>query len=165
MKRTAVASPHHSARPEGVTPRVIVLHADAATDAKASVSWIKAKESKVSYHALVDRDGTVYTFVDPSRKAWHCGVSEYQGVQNVNDYSLGLSFANVCDGVEPYTDAQYTAGADVVRDWMALYPTLSVEHITTHEATALPAGRKHDPGPLFDFARFAALCYDAPGIT
>ena len=157
MKRTAVASPHHSARPAGVTPRVIVLHADAAKDATASVSWIKSKESKVSYHALVDRDGTVYTFVDPSRKAWHCGVSEYQGVQNVNDFSLGLSFANICDGVELYTHAQYEAGADVVREWMALYPTLSVEHITTHEATALPAGRKHDPGPLFRLDYFLGL--------
>lgn len=170
MKHVAVASPNYNARPAGATVTCVVLHADAAADAKASISWIKAKESKVSYHALVDRDGTIYTFVDPSLRAWHAGKSLHDGVADVNDFSLGLSFANRCDGKESYTTAQYEAGAELVREWMTLYPALRVADITTHEAiraawlaqhpdTDKP---KHDPGPLFDMERFAALCYQLP---
>jgi N-acetyl-anhydromuramyl-L-alanine amidase AmpD len=158
----AVASPNFNKRPAGVTVSVIVLHADASDNAQASVSWIKSKESKVSYHALVDRDGTVYTFVEPSQRAWHAGVSAFDGQKDANNFSLGLSFANKCDGKEPYTEAQYWSGAAVVREWMQLYPAITLDRITTHEAIALPAGRKHDPGPLFDVPRFLALCGELP---
>lgn len=165
MKHTALASPNWNNRPAGTVPWCIVLHADASASAKASISWIQSAESKVSYHALVDRDGTVYTFVDPSRRAWHAGKSAYKGVNDCNNFSLGLSFANRCDGVEPYTDSQVEAGAELVREWMQLYTSLSVEDITTHEAVAIPAGRKHDPGPLFPLDPFRSLCYDVPRDT
>lgn len=160
MKVVAVASPNFNKRPAPVS--CVVLHADAADRAQASVSWIKSPESKVSYHALVDRDGTVYRFVEPSQRAWHAGVSAFDGVSDVNNFSLGLAFANRCDGKEPYTDAQYETGAVLVREWMALYPAITLDRITTHEAIALPAGRKHDPGPLFDLARFLTLCAVRP---
>ena len=170
MNRVAVASPNFNQRPAGVDVRWIVLHADAAGDAKASISWIKSKESKVSYHALVDRDGTVYVFVDPSQRAWHAGKSILDGIADANNFTLGLSFANKCDGKEPYTDAQYDAGAEVVREWMALYPSLAVERMASHQEIRAawlakhPASAevKHDPGPLFDLVRFQSLCYPVP---
>jgi len=155
VKVVTVASPNFNKRPAPVD--CIVLHADAASNAQASVSWIKAKESKVSYHALVDRDGTVYRFVEPSQRAWHAGVSAFEGNPDVNNFSLGLAFANRCDGEEPYTAFQYASGAEVVLEWMALYPAITLSRITTHEAIALPVGRKHDPGPLFDLAHFLMI--------
>jgi len=164
MKVVAVASPNHSARPETARVDTIVLHADAAADAQASISWIRSPKSKVSYHSLVDRDGTVYRFVEPARRAWHAGVSTFMGKDNVNDFSLGLSFANRNDGKEPYTDAQYVSGAAVAAGWMKLFPGITFARITTHAAIRdawrrryPEAEPKHDPGILFDFDRFVAL--------
>lgn len=139
---------------------VVVVHADASATAAASVSWIRDKVSKVSYHTLVDRDGSVWRFVEAPRRAWHCGVSEFQGVGDVNDYSLGICLSNKNDGVEPYTELQYQVGAAVVADWMRDFKAITLERIVTHAAIALPAGRKTDPGPLFDMDKFKAYVAD-----
>ena len=156
MKSVAVASPNHGSRPAGVSVDTVVLHADAAANAQATVSWIRSKVSKVSYHALIDRDGTVYRFVETSRRAWHCGPSAFDGRTDVNDFSLGLSFANRNDGAEPYTDAQYESAALVLLGWMQLYPKITAARLTTHAAIATPPGRKTDPMG-FDLERLKAL--------
>ena len=165
-KTTAVASPNHNARPEGVPVSVIVIHADASATASASVRWIRDKVSKVSYHTLVDRDGSIYRFVEPVRRAWHCGVSEYAGVGDVNDYSLGLCLSNKNDGIEPYTELQYQVGAAVAASWMREYPGITLERIVSHAEIALPKGRKSDPGPLFEWDKFRAYVQNTlDGIT
>ena len=156
MKITAVASPNFSRRTRDIPVSCVVLHADASDSAAKSVSWIKSKESKVSYHVLVDRDGTVFRFVETQHRAWHCGASVFEGQSNVNDFSIGLSFANRNDGVEPYTDLQYEVGAVVCSAWMKVYPAITLDRITTHALVATPAGRKNDPRG-FDLARFKAL--------
>lgn len=153
-KVTAVASPNHGPRPKDTIVSLIVLHADASATEGATVSWIRDKVSKVSYHTLVGRDGSVYRFVEPIRRAWHCGISSYEGVGDCNDYSLGLCLSNKNDGVELYTELQYQVGAAVAADWIRDFPAITLERITTHEAIALPAGRKHDPGVLFDMPKF-----------
>lgn len=147
-------SPNHNTRPAGTVVDAVVLHADAAPRAADSVSWIRSAKSKVSYHALIDRDGSVYAFVPPERRAWHAGVSEYKGRANVNDFSLGLAFANRNDGVEPYTDLQYQVGAVVVAEWMRRFPAVTPDRITTHAAIA--PSRKTDPKG-FDVPQFVAL--------
>lgn len=156
MKVVAVASPNHNARPKDVAVDCVILHADASADAKASVSWIKSKDSKVSYHVLVDRDGTVYRFVETTRRAWHAGASEFLGRKDCNSYALGLSLANKNDGKEPYTDAQYESAAMVILGWKSLHPAITNDRITTHAAVAVPAGRKTDPLG-FDVERLKAL--------
>lgn len=161
-----MASPNHNPRPVGMPVDTVVLHADAAADAKASISWIRAAESKVSYHVLIDRDGTAYRFVEVTQRAWHAGKSIYERRNDVNNFSIGLSFANKNDGVEPYTDVQYDVGAALVAGWMKVYPAISTRRITTHAIIrqayrdAHPAENveeKHDPGPMFDMPRFIAL--------
>lgn len=154
MKVTAIACKHHGRRPAGTTVDTIVLHADAASHAAATISWLRSDRAGVSYHVLVDRDGQVYRFVETSRRAWHAGISEFGGRQNVNDFSIGLAFANKNDGVEPYTDLQYQVGAVVAAAWMRVYPAISLERITTHALIA--PGRKTDPLG-FDMPRFLDL--------
>lgn len=156
VRSVAVASPNHNARPQGITVDTVVLHADASDKAQASVSWIRSKESKVSYHALIDRDGTVYRFVETIRRAWHCGKSSFGGLSDVNNFSLGLAFSNKNDGQEPYTDAQYESAALVIMAWMQLFPAITLDRITTHAAIALPIGRKNDPLG-FDVERLKSL--------
>lgn len=153
MRVTDAQSPNCNDRPRGCEVSVIVLHADASTKASASVSWIRSATSKVSYHALVDRDGSVFTFVPTGKRAWHAGKSSYGGRENVNDFSLGLAFANDNRG-EAYTDSQYQVAALLCVEWMKLFPRITPERITTHAAIA--PGRKTDPLG-FDMARFRAL--------
>lgn len=156
MKLIQRPSPNSGLRPHGAAIDCIVLHATADSDTEASVRWCCTPASKVSYHAIVDRDGTVFSLVSPDRRAWHAGVSSFAGRPDCNDYSIGLSFGNKNDGHEAYTDVQYAVGAALVAAWMKLYPAITLERITTHAAIALPAGRKTDP-IKFDLERFRSL--------
>jgi N-acetyl-anhydromuramyl-L-alanine amidase AmpD len=151
-------SPNHSARPVGVAVDCVVLHATADSDTIASVRWCctpkPGNPNPVSYHSIIDRDGTAYYLVDPARRAWHAGVSSYKGRTDVNDFSIGLSFGNKNDGVEKYTDEQYRIGAALVAQWMQRFPKISIDRITTHAEIA--PGRKTDP-VKFDMVRFRTL--------
>jgi N-acetylmuramoyl-L-alanine amidase len=158
MKLIQHPSPNHGPRPLGVSIDTVVLHATADTDTMASVAWCCAPKAEnpnpVSYHVIVDRDGTVYQLVDPTQRAWHAGVSSYRGRINVNDFSIGLSFGNRNDGIEKYSDAQYAVGAALVASWIRRFPGISIDRITTHAEIA--PGRKTDP-VKFDMTRFKTL--------
>lgn len=138
-------SPNHGRRPDGVRPWVIVLHADASGSEEGTLGWLCDPASKVSYHYLVGRDGTVYQCVAEQRRAWHAGVSHYAGHTDVNGISIGVSFSNRQDG-EAFPPAQIAAGGALVADLCARWG-IDPAHITTHAEVA--PGRKHDPGPLF----------------
>jgi len=147
IKRT---SPNQSARPIGID--CIVLHADAGKTDAGTVSWILSPDSKVSYHYLIGRDGKVYQFVDDAAKAWHAGVSSFEGRKFCNDFSLGVSFANDQKG-ESFTAAQIDVGVQLVADLCRTYD-ISLKRVTTHAVVS--PGRKHDPGPQFGYEAFIA---------
>lgn len=135
-------SPNHNARTQPVTG--IVLHADASSTVASSLDWCRRAESKVSYHVLIGRTGEVYLLVPPERRAWHAGVSAWDGVNDCNAYTIGVCVSNRNDGDEPYPPAQVDAAAAVCVALMRHFQ-IPAHRITTHALTALPAGRKTDP--------------------
>lgn len=154
MKVESHPSPNYNERPHGVAVDCIVVHADADANIDTSLAWLSNPASKVSYHTLIGRTGRIFALVPGAKRAWHAGGSAFMGRANVNDFSIGLSFGNRNDGVERYTDAQYTAGALYVASLMAAFPLITLGRITTHAEIALPRGRKTDPGPCFDMPGF-----------
>jgi AmpD protein len=59
----------------------------------------------VSAHLFVERDGAVTQFVSLRDRAWHAGVSSFDGREGCNDFSIGIELEGTDD--LPYTDAQY----------------------------------------------------------
>lgn len=111
----------------------------------------------VSAHFLIERDGTLVQFVSCLDRAWHAGVSSFEGRENCNDFSLGIEL----EGTDhlPFTDAQYAALVDLTRALQAAYPAITAARICGHSDIA--PGRKTDPGPAFDWARLrSALMTD-----
>jgi N-acetyl-anhydromuramoyl-L-alanine amidase len=104
---------------------------------------------RVSSHLLIERDGRITQFVNFADRAWHAGVSVFDGRPNCNDFSLGIELEGTDD--QPYTDAQYQALVSVCRVLQVAYPSIGPEQITGHEHIA--PGRKTDPGPAFDWQR------------
>jgi N-acetyl-anhydromuramyl-L-alanine amidase AmpD len=160
MRLVQHVSPNWNHRPANAVVDCVVLHATADSDTAASVSWCCTPKPKntnpVSYHVIVDRDGTVHQLVETTKRAWHAGASNFNGRDNCNDYSIGLSFANRNDGIEKYTDAQYAVGAALVAQWMRKHPAITLDRVTTHALVARPLGRKTDPLG-FDLHRFLTL--------
>jgi len=141
----SMPSPNHSARKAPVS--AIILHADASHRVESSLDWVRRAESQVSYHVMIGRNGKVFSVVHPDRKAWHAGVSRMNGVDNVNEFAIGVCLSNRNDGTEAYPMTQQGAAADVCAVLCGVY-AIDVARITTHAAVAMPAGRKSDPKGL-----------------
>lgn len=145
-------TPHYNARPGGTLIDLIVIHADAGKTDAGTIGWIGNPTSKVSYHYLIGRDGRVYQFVADDMRAWHAGVSVFNGEANCNDYSIGVSFCNDMAG-ELYPTGQVDAGVALVSVLCGRH-SIPVDRITTH--AVISPGRKHDPGSLFPLTPFLA---------
>lgn len=116
---------------------------------------------KVSAHFLIERDGRITQFVSCRDRAWHAGVSSFEGREQCNDFSLGIEL----EGTDelPFGEAQYGALVALTRHLQAAYPAITLSRICGHSDIA--PGRKTDPGPAFDWARLrAALINGGEGI-
>ncbi len=102
---------------------------------------------KVSAHFFVRRNGHLMQFVPCLQRAWHAGVSSWQGKPACNDFSIGIEL----EGSDqlPFTDMQYTALHQLT---LALRHTYPLRGIAGHSHIA--PQRKTDPGPNFDWLRY-----------
>ncbi|KPA88355.1 MULTISPECIES: 1,6-anhydro-N-acetylmuramyl-L-alanine amidase AmpD [Pseudomonas] len=107
---------------------------------------------RVSAHFLIERDGKVTQFVSCLERAWHAGVSSFEGRETCNDFSLGIELEGTDD--LPFTEAQYHSLIALTRQLMATYPAITPQRICGHSDIA--PGRKTDPGEGFDWGRFRA---------
>jgi len=119
-------------------------------DADAHPYFASIAGLRVSAHFLVRRDGALIQFVPCGERAWHAGQSTWRGRARCNDFSIGIELEG-CDDV-PYAAAQYAMLARLVRALARRYP---IEEVVGHSDVA--PGRKTDPGPAFDWARFRRL--------
>ena len=106
-------------------------------------------DAKVSSHFLIRRGGELIQFVPCSRRAWHAGQSEWQARGRCNDFSIGVEIEGSDE--QAFTDAQYAMLATLANALMGKYP---IRDCVGHSDIATPPGRKTDPGPHFDWARF-----------
>ena len=104
---------------------------------------------RVSSHLLIRRTGEIVQYVPFNLRAWHAGISSYQGRSVCNDFSIGIELEGTDDS--PYEDIQYRQLNAVIDTLLEAYPTLSRERIVGHEDIA--PGRKTDPGVCFDWGR------------
>lgn len=57
-----------------------------------SVAWCCDPASRVSYHAIVAKDGKRSTLADPDERTWHAGVSTWRGKRDLNSWAIGAAF-------------------------------------------------------------------------
>ena len=105
---------------------------------------------QVSAHFVVRRDGRVLQFVSCDDRAWHAGVSSWNGRSQCNDNSIGIELEGL-EGTR-FAAAQYPALAQLVQAIAQHYP---IAQLVGHEHIA--PGRKHDPGAGFDWRRLQRL--------
>ncbi|WP_265534052.1 1,6-anhydro-N-acetylmuramyl-L-alanine amidase AmpD [Pseudomonas saponiphila] len=114
---------------------------------------------RVSAHFLIERDGSVTQFVSCLDRAWHAGVSSFEGRDTCNDFSLGIEL----EGTDelPFTEAQYRSLNALTEQLQAVYSAITTQRICGHSDIA--PGRKTDPGPAFDWARYRAALEKGEG--
>ena len=105
---------------------------------------------RVSAHLLIRRDGGLVQYVPFDQRAWHAGVSQFQGRQRCNDFSIGIELEGSVN--QAYTEQQYQQLTAVTKLLFAHYPQLSRHTIAGHSDIA--PGRKDDPGPYFNWQQY-----------
>ena len=99
---------------------------------------------RVSSHFFIRRDGGLIQFVPCLKRAWHAGISQWQGRERCNDFSIGIELEG--DDYSPFEEAQYVTLAQLLDALRTAYPIVG---ITGHSDIA--PGRKTDPGPFFNW--------------
>jgi len=134
-------SPNRSTAPH--ERRGVLFHHSQSAFA-ATLERMADPASQVSYHCLIDADGTRCTLVPDLQVAWHAGVSRFQGREHCNAFLLGLAFAGDTYAA-PLTTAQLDSALEWLgRRWTALGWTL--DWVTDHRQVA--PGRKQDLNPV-----------------
>ena len=105
---------------------------------------------QVSSHFLIRRDGTLLQFVSCLNRAWHAGLSNWQGRERCNDFSVGIELEG-CD-FEAFESAQYQTLKNLISSITNTYP---IQAIVGHSDIA--PGRKTDPGPYFDWSEIEKI--------
>jgi N-acetylmuramoyl-L-alanine amidase len=147
-------SPNHDARPHGRAVDMLVLHYTGMETAGAALARLCDPAAKVSAHYMIDEDGTTYALVPEERRAWHAGLSTWEGEQGMNNCSIGIELVNPGHefGYRPFPDAQIGALTQLARAILFRH-TIPPWRVVAHSDIA-PA-RKEDPGELFPWARLA----------
>ncbi|HHS99909.1 MAG TPA: 1,6-anhydro-N-acetylmuramyl-L-alanine amidase AmpD [Thiomicrospira sp.] len=157
-----IESPNQDSRPNNELPGLVVVHGISlppnqfggegitqlftnSLDPKGHPYYEKIHHLKVSAHALIRRDGQIIQYVPFHKRAWHAGVSEFEGRERCNDYSIGIELEGT-DTTE-YTESQYKALADLIKALWQAYPSLKDKKVVGH--CHIAPGRKTDPGESF----------------
>jgi AmpD protein len=153
-------SPHFNERPVHVRPELLVIHGISLPEGcfggqlvddlfmgrlLGSVDPAHAglTELRVSSHFVIWRNGGIRQYVGLADRAWHAGVSSFQGRENCNDFSVGIELEG-CD-TRPYEPVQLQALVALMTALQLNQPTLT--HVAGH--CHIAPGRKTDPGPYF----------------
>ena len=164
---TQVGSPHFNQRPINSEVSLLVIHNISLPPGKFGGGYVEdffsgrldhslhpffkqIADVKVSAHLFIKRDGQIVQFVNCNERAWHAGISEFEGRQNCNDYSIGIELEGTDD--IKYRDEQYTQLVQVSQQIMMAYPNITPDRICGHSDIA--PQRKTDPGPCFDWQRY-----------
>ena len=152
MSPIAAPSPNFDART--APPDMIVLHYTGMPTGDAALAKMCDPAAKVAAHYMVEEDGRVFALVDEARRAWHAGVSFWQGHRDINAISVGVEIVNPGHefGYRPFPDAQIDAVIELVADIRTRWD-IPDERILGHSDVA--PSRKEDPGELFPWRRLA----------
>lgn len=158
-------SPNCGARPPGTDITLAVVHSISLPPGEYGGPWIehlfgnrldcsahpyfeRLRELRVSAHFLIRRNGRLMQFVSCNDRAWPAGASSWRDRTDCNDFSIGIELEGL-EG-ERFEAVQYQKLAQLLVALRRRYP---LQAVVGHEHVS--PGRKHDPGPGFEWRRLA----------
>ncbi len=159
---------------------LVVLH-ETVGSASSAVNTMQAphpnEDDQVSYHSVIQRDGTVLYLVAPEKRAFGAGNSVFNGPNgseavkthkdfppSVNNFAYHISLESPSDGGgnsqahSGYTSEQYQSLA-----WLVAWTNVPYDRITTHRAVD-QSGSRIDPRS-FDGQQLTAQLQNYPRAT
>jgi N-acetylmuramoyl-L-alanine amidase len=141
-----VPSPNHEPRRAGID--ILLLHYTGMESTDAALERLASPDAKVSAHYLVRESGSIVQLVCEARRAFHAGVSSWEGETDINSRAIGIEIANPGHdfGCPPFPPPQIAAVTGLCRDILARN-AIRADRVLGHSDVA--PGRKRDPGEWF----------------
>jgi N-acetyl-anhydromuramyl-L-alanine amidase AmpD len=146
--------------PVDIPVEFLILHYTAC-DLRRTLEIFLNRETKVTAHFVLDRNGDVYDLGgfkdDKALRGAHAGKSQIEvngeSYSALNNISIGIEIINLNGNVLDYTGEQYQALTDLILQMQTSFPPLQdPSRIVGHEHIAGWRG-KADPGLKFDWDR------------
>jgi N-acetylmuramoyl-L-alanine amidase len=170
----------------GLRPSYVVLHYTAGRDVDSSVRSLSTRkpQGNASAHIVLGRDGTIVQLAPFNVVTWHAGVSQWNGVNGLNNHAIGIEMDNAGllhregerfvswfgktypaddvllaahrhgGGVQPWHAYAEAQIARALELCELLVAHYGLRDVLGHEDIA--RGRKVDPGPAFPLAAVRA---------
>ncbi len=161
-----------------IAPNLLVLHYTAESLANTQALFAKTHlPNPVSAHYTIDVDGAIFQHVPENLAARHTGVAYWKGLEGpdpsqkkLNIYSIGIEHVNFGFKVKesqptgvtvqgsdkewyPFDERQIESSIALCKKILAGNNQIKPYNILGHSDIA--PRRKHDPGPLFPWKKFA----------
>lgn len=147
-------SPNFGERHDDAKPHILVLHYTGMKDSEAAEHLLEDPASEVSAHYIVREDGTIVQMVAESMRAWHAGVSAWQGQQDINSKSIGIEIVNQgpLANFPDFPSQQIDAVIKLCQSILSRH-TIAARYVLAHSDIA--PNRKIDPGERFPWQKLA----------
>ncbi len=145
---TAYSSPNFNERKSGVSG-VVIHYTEEELDDTIRIFLDDKRLKRVSAHYVIDRDGTTYSVVSESKRAWHAGNGYWSGITDLNSATIGIELVYLPG--EEYDNRQIAA---LIELCCAIQTRHEIKWVIGHSDCAFARG-KIDPGPSFPWERLA----------
>lgn len=134
---------------------MLVLHYTGMESGQAALDRMRDPDAQVSAHYMVEEDGRVFRLVAEEKRAWHAGVSEWNGITDLNSASVGIEIVNGGHdyGLPDFPDVQINALIPLCKRIITAH-RIAQHNIVGHSDIA--PERKNDPGEKFPWSGLAA---------
>jgi N-acetylmuramoyl-L-alanine amidase len=131
-------------------PNYVIIHHTAQNGCPATLHSFTIRQSQVSAHYVICKDGTVYHMLNDYLRAWQAGLSKWGNNTDINSSSIGIELDN--NGYESFSDPQISSLL-VLLDTLKLKYKIPQENFIGHGDIA--PGRKVDPNWRFPWKLLA----------
>lgn len=140
--------------PDRAEPSMILLHYTGMETAKDALERLCDPQAEVSAHYVVEEDGCVHHLVPDEKRAWHAGLSYWEGLTDINSAALGIEIVNKGHefGYEAFPPEQIEAVLHLCRRLCHTY-AIQADKVLGHSDVA--PSRKTDPGEKFPWDKLA----------
>ena len=162
-----VNSPNFNERPKNTKISLIVIHSISLPPNVYGNNYVEdffmnkliisdhdyfqeIQDMRVSSHLYIKRTGETIQFVPFNMRAWHAGDSSYKGIDDCNNYSIGIELEGTDDDV--FSNHQYEKLIQISKQIIKNYPEINKDKIVGH--SEISPGRKTDPGDKFEWNKY-----------
>jgi N-acetylmuramoyl-L-alanine amidase len=131
-------------------PNFVIIHHTAQNGCPATIHTFTIKQSQLSAHYVICKDGTVHHMLNDYLRAWQAGLSKWGNNTDINSSSIGIELDN--NGNEYFTDSQINSLLILLDSLKSRYK-IPQENFIGHGDIA--PGRKVDPNWRFPWKQLA----------